>query len=59
VAVVEAVVAVVAVAVSAVAVVFEARELGLVWAWAFIRITADIIPTTATQAFAMRFGSAS
>jgi hypothetical protein len=51
--------AVVAVAVSAVAVVFAARELGLVWAWAFIRITADITPTTATQAFAMRFGSAS
>jgi len=51
--------AVSAVAVASVAAVFAARELGLVWAWAFIRITADIIPTTATQAFAMRFGSAS
>jgi len=60
VAVVGAVVVVVAVvAVASVAVVFAARELVLVCAWAFIRITVDIIPTTATQVFAMRFGSAS
>ena len=39
---------------------FAARAWGLVGVWAFIRTaTADTIPTTATPAFAMRFGSAS